>query len=192
MKTNAKILSIRKTEAGNFIVAIQQTVMYQESNVNLLGMLNPGEKAFENSQVKPRIAYLNKANREGILTTFGIDVDTLSFVKNDKGHSVAVIDKDCPTIAGKEINIQVTDTIDPKVITEYDRANYKTRAKRINKKDENGVEKPHYFLKDGALVFQYLKVVVGEPKHSRITDAEMTPCEAYETIMQLASTDDNL
>lgn len=188
MKTNAQIQSVRKIAGGKYSLAFAQIL--PSANINVVALLNSSDKRFTGSN-KPTIAWISGEAKD-ILENLGINVTKLTYTKNDKGHELAILGIDAPVIAGKNFNIQINETIGPKVNQKTGAFDAINNRKKVNLK-EGDVEVPNYFLKDGALVYRYTSIVLGDPKNVKIEDAILTPCEDYDFNMELAnSTSDEL
>lgn len=181
MKTNTQIQSVRKIAGGKYSIAFAQII--PSATINVVALLNSSDKRFTTSN-KPTMAWVSGEAKD-ILENLGIDVTKLTYTKNDKGHDIAILGTDAPVVAGKNFNIQINETVGPKVKKDgtFDAIN---NRKKVNVK-EGDIEVPNYFIKDGALVYRYTSVVLGEPKNVKIEDAVLTPCEEYDFNMELAA-----
>jgi len=144
--------SAKGVKGGKIQLCFSQIVDLGKAPTSIVGLLNASDERF--NQQKARYAWLS-AQPEDIKKQFGLDL-TLA-----EGEEIA-IDMVDPRITGvdKPLNIQVTETTEG---SEYDVANFETRAKRAGKDGD-------FIMKDGKYIYVRTTVVIGEAKHSVYSD----------------------
>lgn len=147
---NKIVLESAKGVKGNKVqLTFSQVVNTGKSSNNILGLLNASDDRF--NQAKPRFAWLS-GEKSDITAQFGIDVNALA-----EGEEL-VINQEDPRLAGAPdmpLNIQIVETTKG---TEYDVANFETRAKRAGKDGD-------FILHNGMYIYVRTLVVTGEAKH---------------------------
>jgi hypothetical protein len=147
---NKIVLESAKGVKGNKVqLTFSQVVSTGKSSNNILGLLNASDDRF--NQAKPRFAWLS-GEKADITAQFNIDVTNLA-----EGEEL-IINQEDPRLAGAPdmpLNIQIVETTKG---TEYDVANFETRAKRAGK-DGN------FILHNGLYIYSRSLVVTGEAKH---------------------------
>lgn len=148
--------SAKGVKNGKVQLCFSQEVNTGNNPTNILGILNASDERF--NVAKSRKAWLT-AEPVDVEKNFGIDLSGLA-----EGEELT-IDMVDPRIAGVDtpLNIQIMESTEG---TEYDVANFETRAKRAGKDGD--------FIKTAGGDFIYTKttVVVGEAKHTLITNTE--------------------
>ena len=146
--------SARRVKNGQVQLAFSQIVNTGTSGTNVLGLLNKSDDRF--NQQKPRYCWMT-AEKADILAQFGIDLSGLA-----EGDTLEIGQVD-PRLASSpdvELNIQITESTEG---SEYDVANFETRAKRAGKDGD-------FIMKDGKYIYVKTSVVAGPAKHSIFTD----------------------
>jgi hypothetical protein len=182
MKTNAKIQSITKIAGGKYSIAVSQMIV--KENANLLAMLNASDERFAKSAPKATLAWISGEAKD-IMNILGIDVTKFTYTLNDKKKEVAVLGIDAPKVGDEDINIQIVESVGPYIKKDgtFDAIN--NRKKVMVGEGETAIA--NYFVKDGALVYRYVSVVLGKPKNVKIDDATLIPCDEYELNLELAN-----
>lgn len=148
--------SAKGVKNGKVQLCFSQEVNTGNNPTNILGILNASDERFNTS--KPRKAWLT-AEPVDVLKNFGVDLSALQ-----EGEEL-ILDMVNPTIAGLDapLNIQIVETIEG---TEYDVANFDTRAKRAGKDGD------FILTADGDYIYTRTTVVAGEAKHVLITNTK--------------------
>lgn len=147
---NSIVLESAKGVKGNKVqLTFSQVVNTGKSSNNILGLLNASDDRF--NQSKPRLAWLS-GEKTDITAQFGIDVMNLA-----EGEEL-IINQENPRLTSAPntpLNIQVIETTKG---TDYDVANFETRAKRAGKDGD-------FILHNGLYIYVRTTVVAGEAKH---------------------------
>jgi hypothetical protein len=160
MQNNKAILTaVKAIKNGKFQIELTQ-VLKSEKSVNLLALMNEGDERFTNNEAKARKAWMS-CEKSSLVKYLGINEEDLDSMKDGETKEYSI---ESPKIGNFELNIQVSETIEP---TEFQAINSKKTAKQIV--DKNGERK--YFVKENNLVYSNTSIVAGEPKHKFITDA---------------------
>ena len=148
------LVSAKGIKGGKVQLTFSQLVETGKTPTGLLGILNASDDRF--NQSKPRYAWLS-AQPADVQLQFGLDVSGLA-----EGQELE-IDMVDPKIAGddRSLNLQITETTKG---TDYDVANFETRAKRAGKDGD------FITTADGQYIYVNTSVVVGEAKHTFITE----------------------
>jgi len=146
------LVSAKGVNGGKVSLEFAQSVDTGKESTSLTGLLNASDERF--NQSAPRRAW-HTGQPQDIKAIFGIDVAGLGL------GEVLEIGELNPKVNGKPLNIQIVETTEG---TDYDIANFDTRAKRAGK-DGEFITTPK-----GDYIFQKLDVVIGEPKHRFIED----------------------
>jgi hypothetical protein len=134
--------SAKGVKGGKIQLCFSQIVETESSPSNVLGILNASDERF--NQQKARYAWLS-AQPADIKKQFGLDLNLA------EGEEV-VIDMVDPRLADSPetpLNILITETTDG---TEYEVANFETRAKRAGKDGD-------FIMHDGKYIYQRTSVV---------------------------------
>ena len=100
--------------------------------------------------VKAKLASTNPTQRAALLNAIADAIEALA-----EGE-VLEIGQLNPEISGKQLNLQIVETING---TDYDKANIATKAKRA------GADGDYIVTSKGENIFTKVSVVVGEPRH---------------------------
>ena len=148
------LVSAKGIKGGKVQLTFSQIVETGKTPTGLLGILNASDERF--NQSKPRYSWLS-AQPSDVQLQFGIDVSGLA-----EGEELEINMVD-PKIAGddRSLNLQITETTDG---TDYDVANFETRAKRAGKDGD------FIMSKDGLYIYVNTSVVLGEAKHTLIAE----------------------
>ena len=149
--------SAKGVKGGKIQLCFSQIVDLGKAPANLLGMLNESDDRF--NQQKPRYAWL-AGEVADIKKHFGLDLD----LAEGEEITIGMIN---PKVNGDErsLNIQITETTEG---SDYDVANFETRAKRAGKDGD-------FIMHDGKYIYVRTSVVVGEPKHSTFESTTRKP-----------------
>jgi hypothetical protein len=147
------LVSAKGVKGNKVQLTFSQIVETGKAPTGLLGILNASDERF--NQSKPRLAWLT-AQPADVKLQFGLDVSGLA-----EGEELE-IDMVDPKITGddRSLNLQITETTKG---SDYDVANFETRAKRAGKDGE-------FIMSNGMYIYVNTTVVVGEPKHTLIAD----------------------
>jgi len=148
------IVSARGVKGGK----VQLTFAQKITNPNLrpgsiVGMLNKSDDRFT-QESKPRYAWIS-GEKADILASLGIDLTDLAEGSEKELNVLS------PTIEGEPLNIQITETTEG---SEFDVANFATRAKRAGKGGE------FILSAEGEYIYVKSTVVTGEAKHVFMTN----------------------
>jgi hypothetical protein len=139
--------SAKGVKGGKVQLAFSQVIETGKAPSSILGLLNASDERF--NQSKPRMAWLT-AQPEDVKKVFNLDLN----LAEGEELEINMVD---PRMAGdnRALNIQITETTEG---TEYDVANFETRAKRAGKDGD-------FIMKDGKYIYVRTTVVAGEAKH---------------------------
>ena len=139
--------SAKGVKGGKIQLCFSQIVDLGKAPTNIVGLLNASDDRF--NQQKPRYAWL-AGQPEDIKKQFGLDLNLA------EGEEIQ-IDMVNPKVSGddRSLNIQITETTEG---SEWDVANFETRAKRAGKDGD-------FIMKDGKYIYVRTTVVAGEAKH---------------------------
>lgn len=167
---NKIVLESAKGVKGNKVqLTFSQVVNTGKSSNNILGLLNASDDRF--NQSKPRYAWLS-GEKSDISAQFGIDVTNLV-----EGEEL-IINQEDPRLTSAPnmpLNIQIVETTKG---TDYEVANFDTRAKRAGKDGE-------FIMHNGLYIYVRTNVVAGEAKHVLLENT--TRLEAAQTNDAIAS-----
>ncbi len=134
--------SAKGVKGGKIQLCFSQTVETEATPSNVLGILNASDDRF--NQQKPRYAWLT-AEPADVMKQFGLDIQLA------EGEEL-IIGKVDPRLASNpdvSLNILITETTEG---TEYEVANFETRAKRAGKDGE-------FIMHEGKYIYQRTSVV---------------------------------
>ena len=154
METKIVLESARGVKNGKVQLAFSQLIQTGTSNSNVLGLLNKSDDRF--NQQKPRYSWMT-AEKADVLAQFGID---LSGLAEGDVLEIGSVDPRLASSPDAELNIQITESTEG---SEYDVANFETRAKRAGKDGD-------FIMKDGKYIYVKTSVVAGPAKHTILTD----------------------
>lgn len=137
------LVSAKAVNGGKVSLTFAQVVETEKTTTSLTSLLNASDARF--NQQKPRYAWITGEPAD-IKNTFGIDVSGLAL------GQVLEIGMSNPTVAGKELNILITETTEG---NEWEVANFETSAKRAGKDGD------FILTQDGLYIYQRTSVVVG-------------------------------
>jgi hypothetical protein len=137
------LVSAKAVNGGKVSLTFAQVVETEKTTTSLTSLLNASDSRF--NQQKPRYAWITGEPAD-IKNTFGIDVSGLAL-----GQTLE-IGMSNPTVAGKELNILITETTEG---NEWEVANFETSAKRAGKDGD------FILTQDGLYIYQRTSVVVG-------------------------------
>ena len=142
--------SAKAVKGGKVQLAFSQVVDLGKTPTSILGLLNASDDRF--NQSKPRYSWMT-AEPVDVQKVFGIDVSGLS---EGEVLEIGMVDPRLTSMPETPLNIQITETTKG---TEYDVANFETRAKRAGKDGE------FILSADGKYIYVNTTVVPGTPKH---------------------------
>jgi hypothetical protein len=151
------LVSARKVNGGKYQLTFAQKISNPHARpASIVGLLNSSDDRFSSDSLgKPRYAWIS-GEAADIKSSFGIDLSDLENVGDEKELNILN-----PTVKGSPLNIQITETTEG---TEYDVANFATRAKRAGKDGE------FILSMKGEFIYVKSTVVPGEAKHIFIKD----------------------
>jgi len=147
--------SAKGVKGGKVQLAFSQLLELNDRPTNVLGLLNASDERF--TQNKPRYAWLS-AEVADVKAQFGID---LSSLKEGEQLEIGAVDPRMIAYPDSPLNIQVTETTEG---SEWQVANFEKSAKRAGKEGD------FILTKDGMYIYVQTSIVVGNPKHTIITD----------------------
>jgi hypothetical protein len=149
------LVSAKKVNGGKYQLCFAQKIDNPESRpASISGLLNASDERFTQSG-KPRYAWIS-GEAADIKAQLGVDVSSLQNVGDEME-----IGQLNPSIKDKKLNIQITETTEG---SEYDVANFATRAKRAGKDGD------FILTADGEYIYVKATVVAHEPKHVFFSD----------------------
>jgi hypothetical protein len=142
------LVSAKGVKGGKVQLTFSQIVETGKTVTSLTSLLNASDERF--NQQKPRLSWIS-AEPTDVQKLFGIDVSGLT-----EGAELEINMVD-PRIIGDDrpLNIRVTETTKG---SDYDVANFETRAKRAGKDGD-------FILHNGMYIYVKTDVVPGEPNH---------------------------
>ena len=155
--------SAKGVKNGKVQLCFSQVINTGKQPTNVLGLLNKSDDRF--NQAKPRYAWMT-GEVEDIKAQFDIDLSGLA------EGDVLEIGAEDPKLAAypeSSLNIQINETTEG---SEYDVANFETRAKRAGKDGD-------FIMKDDMYIYVRTSVVVGEvEKHDIFEDTTRKAADA--------------
>jgi len=151
---NIVLESARGVKNGKVQLAFSQIINTGTSGANVLGLLNKSDDRF--NQQKPRYSWMT-AEKADVLEQFGVD---LSGLAEGDVLEIGAVDPRLTSNPDAELNIQITESTEG---SDYDVANFETRAKRAGKDGD-------FIMKDGMYIYIKTAVVAGPAKHTILTD----------------------
>jgi len=154
MEKSIVLESARGVRNGKVQLTFSQIVNTGSSNTNVLGILNASDERF--NQQKPRYAWVT-GQKSDIEKQFGISLEGLT-----EGDTLEIgqVDPRLSSAPDVALNIQITESTEG---SEYDVANFETRAKRAGKDGD-------FILKDGMYIYVTSSVVAGKANHQVYTE----------------------
>jgi hypothetical protein len=146
------LTSAKKVKGGKVQIEFAQKVALPNRSNSIAGLLNSSDERF-NVADKPRFAW-QSGEQSDIEKIFKVDLSTIT----EEGQIIELNILN-PTIAGKELNIQLNETTKG---TPYDVENYETRAKRAGKDGD------FITTEAGEYIYTKASIVTGTPRHSFI------------------------
>ena len=146
--------SAKGVKNGKIQLCFSQVINTGKQPTNVLGLLNASDDRF--NQQKPRYAWMT-AEKHDVKAQFGIDLDGLN---EGDVLEIGMEDPRLASYADSPLNIQINETTEG---SEYDVANFETRAKRAGKDGD-------FIMKDDMYIYVRTSVVVGEPDHFTFSD----------------------
>jgi hypothetical protein len=147
------LLSAKKVNGGKIQLEFAQKIKMEGKSQSIVSLLNKSDDRFIQTD-KPRYAWMSGEQKD-IEATFGIK---LNLVEVGDTQELAMLN---PTIEGQPLNIRIIETTKG---TEYDVANFETRAKRAGK-DGEFITTP-----GGEYIYTKTDVVVGTANHVLIKE----------------------
>lgn len=146
--------SARGVKNGKVQLCFSQIVETGRTNSSVLGLLNASDERF--AQQKPRYAWMT-AEPADVLLQFGIDVSDLA---EGDTLEIGMVDPRLASNPDVELNLQIVETTEG---TEYDVANFETRAKRAGKDGD-------FITYQGKYIYVNTTIVAGQPNHKIFTE----------------------
>jgi hypothetical protein len=134
--------SAKGVKGGKVQLCFSQIVETEASPSNVLGILNASDDRF--NQQKPRYAWLT-AQPEDVKKQFGLDLN----LAEGEELVIGMVDPRLTSNPDVQLNILITETTEG---TEYEVANFETRAKRAGKDGD-------FIMHDGKYIYQRTSVV---------------------------------
>jgi hypothetical protein len=146
--------SAKGVRNGKIQLCFSQIVETGRTNSSVLGLLNASDERF--AQQKPRYAWMT-AEPADVLVQFGIDVSGLA---EGDVLEIGMVDPRLASNPDVALNLQIVETTEG---TEYDVANFETRAKRAGKDGD-------FILSEGKYIYVNTTIVAGAPVHKIFTE----------------------
>lgn len=154
MEKSIVLESARGVRNGKVQLTFSQIVKTGTSSTNVLGVLNASDDRFGSQ--KPRYAWVT-GQKSDIEKQFGISLEGLA-----EGDTLEIgqVDPRLSSAPDVALNIQINETTEG---SEYDVANFETRAKRAGKDGD-------FIMADGMYIYVNSTVVAGEAQHKVYTE----------------------
>jgi len=149
MEKSSVLESAKGVKNGKVMLTFSQIVKTGATSSNVLGLLNASDERF--SQQKPRYAWVT-GQKSDIEAQFGISLEGLG---EGDVLEIGQVDARLTSAPNTALNIQINEATEG---TDYDVANFETRAKRAGKDGD-------FIMKDGLYIYVKASVVAGEPQH---------------------------
>ena len=146
--------SAKGVRNGKIQLCFSQIVETGRTNSSVLGLLNASDERF--AQQKPRYAWMT-AEPADVLVQFGIDVSGLA---EGDVLEIGMVDPRLASNPDVALNLQIVETTEG---SEYDVANFETRAKRAGKDGD-------FILSEGKYIYVNTTIVAGQPNHKIFTE----------------------
>ena len=149
METKIVLESAKGVKNGKVMLTFSQLVKTGTSSSSVLGVLNASDERF--NKQKPRYAWVT-GQKADIEAQFGISLEGLA-----EGDILEIgqVDPKLSSAPELSLNIQITETVEG---SDYDVANFETRAKRAGKDGD-------FILSEGMYIYVNSTVVAGEAAH---------------------------
>jgi len=146
------LVSAKGVKGGKVQLTFSQIVETSKNATSLTSLLNASDERF--NQQKPRLAWMS-AEPTDVQKLFGIDANL------EEGQELEINMVD-PRIAGDDrpLNIRIIESTKG---SDYDVANFETRAKRAGKDGD-------YILHNGMYIYVKTSIVLGTPEHVLYTE----------------------
>lgn len=152
--------SAKRVKGGKVQLTFSQMVQTGNTSTNILGLLNASDDRF--NQSKPRYAWLS-GQPSDIATQFGIPQASLDALAEGEELTLDMVDPRFMSNPDVQLNLQIVETTEG---TEYDVANFATRAKRAGKNGD------FITTADGQYIYVHTSVVAGAPQHKLIANTK--------------------
>ena len=149
METKIVLESAKGVKNGKVMLTFSQLVKTGTSSSSVLGVLNASDERF--NKQKPRYAWVT-GQKADIEAQFGISLEGLA-----EGDILEIgqVDPKLSSAPELSLNIQITETVEG---SDYDVANFETRAKRAGKDGD-------FIMNEGLYIYVKSNVVTGEAQH---------------------------
>jgi hypothetical protein len=152
--------SAKGVKGGKVQLTFSQMVQTGNTSTNILGLLNASDDRF--NQSKPRYAWLS-GQPSDIATQFGIPQASLEGLTEGAELELDMVDPRLMSNPEVQLNLQIVETTEG---TEYDVANFATRAKRAGKDGD------FITTADGQYIYVRTSVVAGPANHKLIANTK--------------------
>ena len=152
--------SAKGVKGGKVQLTFSQMIQTGNTSTNILGLLNASDDRF--NQSKPRYAWLSGQPTD-IATQFGIPQASLDALAEGEELTLDMVDPRLMSNPDVQLNLQIVETTEG---TEYDVANFATRAKRAGKDGD------FITTADGQYIYVRTSVVAGAPQHKLIANTK--------------------
>lgn len=152
--------SAKGVKGGKVQLTFSQMVQIGNTSTNILGLLNASDDRF--NQSKPRYAWLSGQPTD-IATQFGIPQASLDALAEGEELTLDMVDPRLMSNPDVQLNLQIVETTEG---TEYDVANFATRAKRAGKDGD------FITTADEQYIYVRTSVVAGAPQHKLIANTK--------------------
>ena len=160
------LVSAKRVNGNKVQLCFAQKVINPEARPSsITGLLNTSDDRFTQSG-KARYAWVSGEGAD-IKEKFGIDCSDIPNLGDSKDLGILN-----PDLDGNKLSLQITETTEG---SEYDVANFETRAKRAGKDGE------FIMTADGQYIYVKSSIVMGEPKHVFISGTHRAGSEAGAT-----------
>jgi len=146
--------SAKGVKNGKVQLTFSQIVKTGSASANVLGLLNASDDRFGSQ--KPRYAWVT-GQKSDIEKQFGISLEGLT---EGDVLEIGAVDPRLADAPDTSLNIQISETTEG---SEWDVANFETRAKRAGKDGD-------FIMKDGMYIYVRANVVAGSAAHSIFTE----------------------
>ena len=152
--------SAKAVKGGKVQLTFSQMVKTSSASANILGLLNASDDRF--NQSKPRYAWLSGQPAD-IAAQFGIPQTSLDTLAEGEELTLDMVDPRLMSNPDIQLNLQIVETTEG---TEYDVANFATRAKRAGKDGD------FITTADGQYIYVRTSVVAGPAQHKLIANTK--------------------
>jgi len=158
--------SAKGVKNGKVQLTFSQVVKTGSASANVLGLLNASDDRFGSQ--KPRYAWVT-GQKSDIENQFAISLEGLA---EGDVLEIGAVDPRLTSAPDSPLNIQISETTEG---SEWDVANFETRAKRAGKDGD-------FIMKDGMYIYVRASVVAGPAAHSIFTETTRKGANASSAI----------